>query len=333
MSTAGRSPPTIWTRSPGQARRGRITPACRETLRHWLERFAGCDDTTFAGGGLHGVAVRGRGAAAGGGHRAAGRTGRERGTGAAPSAAPRPARPTPGTCAPWWPRAGCRCPWIPPEQVSELRALRQASPAARRWPGNCTGPGRWSRRSSGRSDRLEDRLPGLVPPGVLLIRFHAGRDRVRPADPLELRGDLLVIQVGIVTAIAADELIRVGVAAFRPAADEAGRLAPEHQRPVLPRRTMDHHARPFSMTSLDFRSCAARGPPPRAVRPETMVPVSMAPTCMHSRPPWGGANSQAALAHRAGPARMRRQIELGAKDAACLATLAMVAGARRGRVS
>ena len=57
----------------GQVRRGRIAPACRETLRHWLERFAGCDDTTFAGGGLHGVAVRGRGAAAGGGHRAAGR--------------------------------------------------------------------------------------------------------------------------------------------------------------------------------------------------------------------------------------------------------------------
>ena len=28
-------------------RRGRITPACRETLRHWLERFAG-EEVTFA---------------------------------------------------------------------------------------------------------------------------------------------------------------------------------------------------------------------------------------------------------------------------------------------
>ena len=37
---------------------------------------------------------------------------------------------------------------------------------------------------------------------------------------------------------------------------------------------------------------------------------------MHSWPPWGGANIQAALAHRAGPARMRRQIELDAKNAA-----------------
>jgi hypothetical protein len=32
----------------GQVRRGRIAPACRETLRHWLERFAGCEDVTFA---------------------------------------------------------------------------------------------------------------------------------------------------------------------------------------------------------------------------------------------------------------------------------------------
>jgi transposase len=32
----------------GQVRRGRISPACRETLRHWLERFAGRQDVTFA---------------------------------------------------------------------------------------------------------------------------------------------------------------------------------------------------------------------------------------------------------------------------------------------
>ena len=87
-------------------------------------------------------------------------------------------------------------------------------------------------RAAGRSDHLGV-LTGsktgcrvLCQAGVLFIRFHAGRDRVRPADPLELRGDLLVIQVRIVTAIAADELIRVGVAAFRSAADDAGRLAP-----------------------------------------------------------------------------------------------------------
>jgi transposase len=32
----------------GQVRRGRIEPACRETLRAWLSRFAGQEDVTFA---------------------------------------------------------------------------------------------------------------------------------------------------------------------------------------------------------------------------------------------------------------------------------------------
>jgi transposase len=32
----------------GQVRRGRISPACRESLRAWLQRFAGCDEVIFA---------------------------------------------------------------------------------------------------------------------------------------------------------------------------------------------------------------------------------------------------------------------------------------------
>ena len=32
----------------GQVRRGRISPACRETLRDWLGRLAGRQDVTFA---------------------------------------------------------------------------------------------------------------------------------------------------------------------------------------------------------------------------------------------------------------------------------------------
>jgi len=32
----------------GQVRRGRIDPACRQALRAWLARLAGCDDVTFA---------------------------------------------------------------------------------------------------------------------------------------------------------------------------------------------------------------------------------------------------------------------------------------------
>ena len=56
----------------GQVRRGRISSACRKELQHWLERFAGHAGCDVRGGGLHGVAVRGRGAAAGGDHRVAG---------------------------------------------------------------------------------------------------------------------------------------------------------------------------------------------------------------------------------------------------------------------
>jgi transposase len=32
----------------GQVQRGRIDPACRAALRAWLERFAGCEEVTFA---------------------------------------------------------------------------------------------------------------------------------------------------------------------------------------------------------------------------------------------------------------------------------------------
>jgi hypothetical protein len=60
---------------------------------------------------------------------------------------------------------------------------------------------------------------------VLLLGRHADRDRVGPADPLQLGRDIAVIQVGIVTAVAADDLVQVGVAALRLAFDHADRLA------------------------------------------------------------------------------------------------------------
>ena len=91
----------------------------------------------------------------------------------------------------------------------------------------------------------------------------------------------MVIQIGIVTAIAADELIRVGVAAFRPAADDPGRLAPENHRPVLPRLTMGYHACPFSMTSLNFRSWAPAG--------RFLMPFVPKPWCLC---PWGRTRLQ-----------------------------------------
>jgi hypothetical protein len=51
-------------------------------------------------------------------------------------------------------------------------------------------------------------------PDVLPVCRDACRKPVRPADSLKSRSDVSVIQVGIIAAVAADELIVVGVAAF-----------------------------------------------------------------------------------------------------------------------
>ena len=65
----------------------------------------------------------------------------------------------------------------------------------------------------------------------MLVCGDASCDGIRPADLLKPWGDLRVIQVGIVTAVAADELERVCVASWL-AVHDAGRLAPEDQRPA-----------------------------------------------------------------------------------------------------
>src|SRR5260370_29482057 len=93
----------------GQVRRGRISPACRETLRHWLERFAGRQDVTFAVEGCTGwqfvVEELQR----------AGITAcwpsppRPR-TCAPPRGTPRPTRPLPPPLGCWVLRAARRCP-------------------------------------------------------------------------------------------------------------------------------------------------------------------------------------------------------------------------------
>ncbi len=63
---------------------------------------------------------------------------------------------------------------------------------------------------------------------VLLIRRPGRVHRARPADPLQPRRDLRVIQAGIVAAVEADELEHGGVTAFRPAIRARGRLAPQN---------------------------------------------------------------------------------------------------------
>ena len=80
----------------------------------------------------------------------------------------------------------------------------------------------------------------VVPLHVPHVGRHPGWQRVRAADLLDLRSDIEVIQVGVVTAIAADELVRVGVTALRLAADDANGLAPQGDRPELTGLAANH---------------------------------------------------------------------------------------------
>jgi hypothetical protein len=83
---------------------------------------------------------------------------------------------------------------------------------------------------------------------------------IRPADLLNLRGDIEEIQVGVVAAVAADELVRVGVPALRLAADDADGLAPQGNRPVLTglaaNRLVDRHV---AQVSPQRRAIRRRG--------------------------------------------------------------------------
>src|SRR6266700_1410824 len=72
------------------------------------------------------------------------------------------------------------------------------------------------------------------PRQVCLIRCDALVQRVRPAEPLKPGRGLGVAQIGIVAAVAADDLERAGVAAFDSARNDANRLAAEERSAGLP---------------------------------------------------------------------------------------------------
>jgi transposase len=107
-------------RATGQAQRGQITPATREG---WAGGWRSCQTITgVRGGGVHGLAVRGRGAAGRRVPGAPGRAGRDRGPGWPQAAGhDRPDRRPAAAGA-----AGTRSPaqaWIPPAHLLELRVL------------------------------------------------------------------------------------------------------------------------------------------------------------------------------------------------------------------
>src|SRR6202035_1039791 len=85
------------------------------------------------------------------------------------------------------------------------------------------------------------RPSGVEPLHVPHVGAHPGGKRVRAADQPDLRCDVEVVKFGVVAAIAADELVRVGVPALRLTADDAYRLPPQGDRPELAGLT---HSRP-----------------------------------------------------------------------------------------
>ena len=62
----------------------------------------------------------------------------------------------------------------------------------------------------------------------MLVKHGQGRLKLaRPAKPLKPRGDLGVIQVRMIAAAGADQLVPVGVAALDTAVHDADRLVPQ----------------------------------------------------------------------------------------------------------
>jgi hypothetical protein len=95
---------------------------------------------------------------------------------------------------------------------------------------------------------------------VLLVCGNADCEQVWPAEQLKPGRDLLVIQVGIVTAVAADDLLQVGVGAFCMAVHDSGRLAPQNHRPAV--SGLITVAKPPSFALDTPRVAPHAGPPP-----------------------------------------------------------------------
>src|SRR5690242_5644591 len=67
---------------------------------------------------------------------------------------------------------------------------------------------------------------------MLGICRNARPQRVWPADPLQRRWDLGVIQIGMITAVAADDLVRAGVVGLA-LIRHPDRLPPQARRPAM----------------------------------------------------------------------------------------------------
>ena len=67
-------------------------------------------------------------------------------------------------------------------------------------------------------------------------RVDGRLERIRAPDPLKLSRNLAVTALGIIAALAADQLVQLGAAVIRPAAEGTGGPLPEAERPVSIRK-------------------------------------------------------------------------------------------------
>src|SRR5204862_4175504 len=101
-------------------------------------------------------------------------------------------------------------------------------------------------------------------PDVLPVCRDACRKPVRPADSLKSRRDISEIQVRIIAAVAADELIVIGVAAFGTAFPEVDRLTSQDHGPPQRRLIMDlHGGSPRAIARTSHRRAGRPGGPSR----------------------------------------------------------------------
>jgi hypothetical protein len=74
-------------------------------------------------------------------------------------------------------------------------------------------------------------------------RFDGRLERIRAPDLLELSRNLTVAAPGIIAALAADQLVHLGAAVIRSAAEGTGGPLPEAERPFPIRQLTHRHVR------------------------------------------------------------------------------------------
>jgi hypothetical protein len=81
----------------------------------------------------------------------------------------------------------------------------------------------------------------VVPPDVAGVGGDACREEIGAPGLLKLSRYLPVVNPGVIPAVAADQLVQVGIATFWLAVHDAAWLTPQDYRPAMPRLAMVIH--------------------------------------------------------------------------------------------